>query len=101
MFDLSQKRVNHLQGIQFYHKVYIDDTPFGVWIFKRGTFENKGERGYVIVFLHFIYYYIWDSFRFDHWIMNGKHDFETRQWSSKVTFYEPEEVKPSSGCQLS
>ncbi|UJR19106.1 hypothetical protein I4U23_022237 [Adineta vaga] len=77
IFDLSQKRVNHLQGIQFFEKVYIDGTPFGVWIFKRGTFENKGELGK------------------EHWIMSGKHNFKDGQLDGNVTFYGPEEVNPS------
>ena len=47
VFNTSQPYRQNLKGIQTAIPVNYAGVPYVVWIFKRGTFINKGDGGYI------------------------------------------------------
>lgn len=47
VFNLNVDHEERLSGVQFYGSVNYDGIIYGIWVFESGTFENKGDGGYI------------------------------------------------------
>lgn len=47
IFNLGQPHEVKFENVSSYKNVYKYGTTYGVWIFKKGRFENKGDGGYI------------------------------------------------------
>lgn len=47
IFNLSQEYENRLKGVVFYGSAVWNGITFGIWAFDDGTFENKGDGGWI------------------------------------------------------
>lgn len=46
-FNLQLDSNSRLKNVQLYKEVLINGIPYAVWVFKSGTFVNKGDGGYI------------------------------------------------------
>jgi hypothetical protein len=47
VFNMSQSYDRRINGQQYFKQVNYQGVPYGIWIFKDGTFTNKGDGGFI------------------------------------------------------
>ena len=47
VFNLNQAHAYRLRGVRFYGSANYNGIIFGVWVFRSGWFENRGDGGYI------------------------------------------------------
>ena len=47
VFNLSQEYEDHFNGVQFYGSAVYDGITYGIWVFEDGSFDNKGDGGWI------------------------------------------------------
>lgn len=47
VFNLNQDHWHDLEGVVHYESANYHGIPYGVWVFERGVFQNKGDGGYI------------------------------------------------------
>lgn len=47
VFNLAVDHSDRLRGVRFYGSAKYGDLIYGIWVFRSGTFENKGDGGFI------------------------------------------------------
>lgn len=47
VFNMSQPYDRNINGIKFFKQTDYQGVPYGIWLFKDGTFTNKGDGGFI------------------------------------------------------
>lgn len=47
VFNLQQAHSDRLRGVKFYGSANYGNVIYGIWLFRSGTFRNKGDGGYI------------------------------------------------------
>jgi hypothetical protein len=47
VFNLNQEYTDSLNNVKFYGSAVYNGITYGIWIFESGTFENKGDGGWI------------------------------------------------------
>ncbi|WP_373925700.1 MULTISPECIES: stress protein [Bacillus] len=47
VFNLNQEYEDRFNGVQFYGSAVYDGITYGIWVFEDGSFDNKGDGGWI------------------------------------------------------
>ena len=47
VFNMSQPYDRNLQDVKFFKQANYQGVPYGIWIFRDGSFVNKGDGGFI------------------------------------------------------
>lgn len=70
VFNMSQPYERNISEIKFFKQANYQGVFYGIWIFKSGTFTNKGDGGFI------------------NWAFNGRFQRSGKQGHT-VTFQQP------------
>ncbi|QLE45904.1 stress protein (plasmid) [Nostoc sp. C052] len=47
VFNMSQPYDHNLKNVKFFKQTNYQGVPYGIWIFRDGSFVNKGDGGFI------------------------------------------------------